>query len=98
MRNSKTLTIEIMRLYPVFPEDQDKDDPEFIPPTPQVTNTKRKLYLESKAKYSKKRKIQTNSNENASKEEDDSSDYSDIESQCSFDKHLKFGKSYFPGH
>lgn len=40
-------------------QDQDKDDPEFIPPTSQVTNGKRKMYVENKGKYSKKRKIQT---------------------------------------
>ena len=56
------------------------------------------MYVENKGKYNKKRKIQTSSNENVHKEQDDSSDYSDIESQCSFDKHLKFGKSYLPGH
>ena len=49
-------------------QDEDKDDPEFIPLTSQVTNAKRKLYLENKGKYNKKRKIQTSSNENAHKE------------------------------
>ena len=31
-------------------ENHDKDDPEFIPPTSQVTNAKRKLYVENKTK------------------------------------------------
>ena len=34
----------------------------------------------------------------ADQEKDDSSDYSDVESQCSFDKHLRFDKSYLPGN
>ena len=45
-------------------ENRDEDDPEFIPPTSQVTNAKRKLYVENKAKTSKMRKIHTTSNKN----------------------------------
>ena len=56
-------------------QDQDKYDPEFMPPTSQVTNAKRKLNVENKRKYSKIRKIQTSWNKNAHKEQDDSSDY-----------------------
>ena len=37
-------------------ENHDEDDPEFIPPTSQVTNAKRKLYVENKTKNSKKSK------------------------------------------
>ena len=37
-------------------ENHDEDDPDVIPPTSQVTNAKRKLYVENKTKNSKKSK------------------------------------------
>ena len=52
--------MKIIRVYPVFQNRiKTKMTQSSSPPTSQVTNGKRKMYVENKGKYSKKRKIQT---------------------------------------
>ena len=70
-------------------ENHDEDDPEFIPPTSQVTNAKRTLYVENKTKNSKKRKIQKNSNKNEVMEKSEPEETSNQEENVNRKKHKK---------
>ena len=68
-------------------ENHDEDYPGFIPPTCQVTNRKRKLYVENKTKTSKKRKIQTSSNKNEVMDKSEPEETSNQEENANRKKH-----------
>ena len=68
-------------------ENHDEDDPELIPPTSQVTNAKRKLYVENKTKNSKKKKIHKSSNKNEVMDKSEPEETSNQEENVNRKKH-----------
>ena len=70
-------------------ENHDEDDPELIPPTSQVTNAMRKLYVENKTKNSKKKKIHKSSNKNEVMEKSEPEETSNQEENVNRKKHKK---------
>ena len=70
-------------------ENHDEDDPELIPPTSQVTNAKRKLYVQNKTKNSQKKKIDKSSNKNEVMEKSEWEETSNQEENVNRKKHKK---------
>ena len=70
-------------------ENHDEDDPELIPPTSQVTNAMRKLYVENKTKNSKKKKIHKSSNKNEVMDKSEPEETSNQEENVNRKKHKK---------
>ena len=70
-------------------ENHDEDDPELIPPTSQVTNAKRKLYVQNKTKNSKKKKIHKSSNKNEVMDKSEPEETSNQEENVNRKKHKK---------
>ena len=68
-------------------ENHDEDDPELIPPTSQVTNAKRKLYVQNKTKNSKKKKIHKSSNKNEVMDKSEPEETSNQEENVNRKKH-----------
>ena len=73
-------------------ENHDEDDPELIPPTSQVTNAMRKLYVENKTKNSKKKKIHKSSNKNEVMDKSEPEETSNQEENVNRKKHKKADK------
>ena len=89
MRSWKTENQDYETVSSFSEENHDKDDPELIPPTSQVTYAKRKLYVQNKTKNSKTKKIDKSSNKNEVMEKSEWEETSNQEENVNRKKHKK---------